>query len=44
MRVNLPLLYDLLRAGIRNKVDVRQTRDAVVCVYDTGQRRDGNAI
>jgi hypothetical protein len=44
MRVNVTLLYDLLRAGIRNKVDVRQMPEAVICVYDAGRQRDGDAI
>jgi hypothetical protein len=43
MRVNLPLLYDQPRAGIRNKVDGLRP-EAVIRVYDAARRRAENAI
>jgi len=42
MRVNLPLLYDQPRAGIRNKVD--GLRPKVIRVYDAAWQRVENAI
>jgi hypothetical protein len=39
MRVNLPLLYDQPRAGIRNKVDDGLRPEAVIRVYDAARQR-----
>jgi hypothetical protein len=43
MRVNLPLLYDQPRTGIRNKVDGLRP-EAVIRVYDAARQRAENAI
>ena len=47
MRVNLPLLYEQLRVGIRNEVDLiglARRLKTEIAVYDVARQRDGDAI